>query len=102
MAGHNTEFWTLTERALENSLARVPGVPKSLKPRLLNSYFELDAFPDARNTLKALKAAGHKTGILSNGSPNMLDGAVAGAKMRGELDAVLSVDVFLFCFFFFF
>ena len=83
---------TLTERALDYALARVPGIPKALKPRLLNSYFELDAFPDARDTLKALKAAGHKTGILSNGSPNMLDGCVDGAKVRGELDAVLSVD----------
>jgi 2-haloacid dehalogenase len=93
MAGHYTDFWTLTERALDYSLARVPTIPKSLKPRLLNSYFELDAFPDARATLKALKAAGHKTGILSNGSPNMLDGCVDGANVRGELDAVLSVDV---------
>ncbi|MBS0536924.1 MAG: haloacid dehalogenase type II [Proteobacteria bacterium] len=93
MAGHYTDFWTLTGRALDYAMARVPGVPKALKPRLLNSYFELDAFPDARDTLKALKGAGHKTGILSNGSPNMLDGCVDGAKMRGELDAVLSVDV---------
>jgi 2-haloacid dehalogenase len=92
LAGHYTEFWTLTERALDFALARVPSVPKSLKPRLMDSYFQLDAFPDARAALKALKAAGHKTGILSNGSPQMLDGAVDGAKLRGELDAVLSVD----------
>ena len=92
LAGHYTEFWTLTERALDYALARVPTVPKSLKPGLLESYFQLDAFPDARAALKALKAAGHNTGILSNGSPKMLDGAVDGAGLRGELDAVLSVD----------
>lgn len=92
LAGHYTEFWTLTERALDYALARVPSVPKALKPRLMDSYFQLDAFPDARVALKALKAAGHKTGILSNGSPKMLDGAVDGANLRGELDAVLSVD----------
>ncbi len=35
---------------------------------------------------------GHKTGILSNGSPAMLKGAVDGAGLGGDLDAVLSVD----------
>jgi 2-haloacid dehalogenase len=93
LAGHYADFWTLTERALDYSLARVPSVDKALKQKLLDAYFELDAFPDARTALRALKDAGHKTGILSNGSPNMLKGAVDGAKLGGELDAVLSVDV---------
>jgi len=93
LAGHYTDFWALTGRALDFSLARVPSVPKTLKPQLLDAYFKLDAFPDARVALRALKAKGHKTGILSNGSPNMLKGAVDGAGIGGDLDAVLSVDV---------
>ncbi|MGH6663843.1 MAG: haloacid dehalogenase type II [Pseudolabrys sp.] len=93
LAGHYMDFWTLTERALDFSLARVPSVPKALKPQLLEAYFKLDAFPDARTALRALKAKGHKTGILSNGSPNMLKGAVDGAAIGADLDAVLSVDV---------
>ena len=93
LAGHYADFWTLTERALDYSLARVPSVDKALKPKLLEAYFKLDAFPDARAALHALKAKGHKTGILSNGSPNMLKGAVDAAGIGGELDAVLSVDV---------
>jgi 2-haloacid dehalogenase len=92
LAGHYADFWTLTERALDFSLARVPSVPKTLKPQLLDAYFKLDAFPDARAALRALKAKGNKTGILSNGSPNMLKGAVDGAGLGGDLDAVLSVD----------
>ena len=60
--------------------------------KLLDAYFQLDAFPDARAALAALKAKGHKTGILSNGSPNMLKGAVDAAGIGGDLDAVLSVD----------
>jgi 2-haloacid dehalogenase len=92
LAGHYAEFWTLTERALDFSLARVPSVPKALKPQLLDAYFKLDAFSDARAALRALKAKGNKTGILSNGSPNMLKGAVDGAGLGGDLDAVLSVD----------
>lgn len=93
LAGHYADFWTLTERALDFSLARVPSAPKALKPKLLDAYFKLDAFPDARAALRALKAKGHKTGILSNGSPDMLKGAVDNAGLDGDLDAVLSVDV---------
>jgi 2-haloacid dehalogenase len=93
LAGHYVDFWTLTGRALDFALARVPSVPKSLRASLLDAYFKLDAFPDARAALRALKAAGHKTGILSNGSPDMLKGAVDNAGIGGDLDAVLSVDV---------
>jgi 2-haloacid dehalogenase len=93
LAGHYADFWALTERALDYALARVPSVPKTLKGGLLEAYFKLDAFPDARAALRALKAKGHQTGILSNGSPNMLKGAVDAAGVGGDLDAVLSVDV---------
>lgn len=93
LAGHYVDFWTLTERALDFALARVPSVPASLKPSLLDAYFKLDAFPDARLALRALKEGGNKTGILSNGSPNMLKGAVDAAGVGADLDAVLSVDV---------
>ena len=93
LAGKYEEFWTLTERALDFALARVPSVDKSLKPQLLDAYFKLDAFCDARAALRALKEKGHKTGILSNGSPAMLSGAVEAADIGGDLDAVLSVDV---------
>ena len=92
LAGHYTDFWMLTERALDYALASVPDVDRSLKPALLDSYFKLDAFPDARTALKALKAKGHKTGILSNGSPAMLKAAVDAAAIGADLDAVLSVD----------
>lgn len=92
LAGHYVDFWTLTQRALDYALARVPSVPVSLRDDLLNAYFKLDAFPDARPALRDLKAAGHQTGILSNGSPDMLSSAVENAGLSGDLDAVLSVD----------
>jgi len=92
LGGHYKDFWTLTEQALDYALARVPSVDKALRPKLLDAYFQLDAFPDARTTLRALKDKGHKTGILSNGSPKMLQAAVDAAGIGGDLDAVLSVD----------
>jgi 2-haloacid dehalogenase len=90
LAGRYVDFWTLTERALDFTFARFPSVDKSLKPKLLDAYLELDAFPDARAALRDLKARGEATAILSNGTPKMLAAAVAAAKI--ELDAVLSVD----------
>ena len=93
LAGRYVDFWQLTERALDFALERVPSVDKALKPKLLDAYFTLDAFQDARAALRALKQAGMKTGILSNGSPAMLKGAVDTAGIGADLDAVLSVDV---------
>lgn len=93
LAGHYADFWTLTERALDFALARVPAVDNALKSKLLDAYFQLDAFPDARAALRALKNKGHRTGILSNGSPKMLKAAVDAAQIGADLDAVLSVDV---------
>ena len=92
LAGQYVDFWELTQRALDFALARTPSVSRVLKPQLLDAYFKLGAFPDARTTLRRLKQAGHRTGILSNGSPAMLNGAVEAAGIGGDLDAVLSVD----------
>jgi 2-haloacid dehalogenase len=92
LAGRYEDFWTLTTRALDYALARFPSVPDALRQRLLDAYFELDAFADSAPCLAALKNRGARTAILSNGSPRMLSAAVAGAKLEGLLDAVLSVD----------
>jgi len=92
LAGRYEDFWTLTERALDFALARFPAVDRALKPKLMDAYRTLDAFPDAGAALRALKARGIRTAILSNGSPAMLAAAVAAAGLGGDLDAVLSVD----------
>src|SRR5215216_2982590 len=91
-AGHYVDFWTLTERALDYAFARYPSVDRALRADLLECYFKLDAFPDARAALRALKGSGRETAILSNGSPKMLSGAVDAAAIGADLDAVLSVD----------
>jgi 2-haloacid dehalogenase len=92
LMGRYESFWTLTERALDFAFARFPKIDRKLRAKLLEAYFKLDAYPDARPTLTDLKAAGFATSILSNGSADMLAAAVAGAGLRGLLDHVLSVD----------
>jgi 2-haloacid dehalogenase len=92
LAGRYLDFWTLTEHALDFAFARFPNLDRALRPQLLDAYWTLGAFPDARAALRELKARGATTAILSNGSPQMLAAAVEGAALGGDLDAVLSVD----------
>lgn len=92
LAGQYIDFWTLTQRALDYAFARMPSVDAALRPQLLDAYLKLDAYPDARVAVAALKARGLATAILSNGSPRMLDSAVAASGLAPLLDAVLSVD----------
>ncbi len=86
-------FERLTERALDYALARFRIGDAGLRLSLLDSYKKLDAYPDARTALAALKSANFITGILSNGSPEMLEAAVTNAGIGSTLDHVLSVDV---------
>ena len=92
LAGHYVDFWTLTERALDFALARVPSIDRSLRAHLLNAYLKLEAFPDVGATLAELKARGDRLAILSNGSPDMLASAVEASGLGPLLEAVLSVD----------
>ncbi len=92
LADRYLDFWSLTQQALDHAFARVPSADRRLRGKLLEAYRQLDAFADARATLKQLKRRGHRTAILSNGSPDMLEAAVAAAGLGTDLDFVLSVD----------
>ncbi|TMJ29298.1 MAG: haloacid dehalogenase type II [Alphaproteobacteria bacterium] len=92
LADRYLDFWSLTQQALDHAFARVPSADRRLRGKLLEAYRQLDAFADARATLKQLKRRGDRTAILSNGSPDMLEAAVAAAGLGTDLDFVLSVD----------
>mgnify|MGYP002717983907 CR=1 FL=1 len=91
LCGRYAPFWTLTERALDFALARHPDVDAGVRDALLEAYRSLDAYGEVPDTLDALRRAGLKTAILSNGDPAMLDAAVTAAGLSGRLDAVLSI-----------
>jgi 2-haloacid dehalogenase len=88
----HVDFWQVTGDALDFALETLVIDKPGLRDRLMQLYLTLDPFPEVPALLSALKAAGLKTAILSNGSPAMLDAVVAGAKLKGLLDAVLSVE----------
>lgn len=86
------DFWQVTGEALDFSLASLKIDDANLRQRLMDLYLQLDCYPEVPEVLKTLKSAGMRTAILSNGSPKMLDAAVANAGIGDHLDAVISVD----------
>jgi len=92
LEGHHADFWQLTGDALDFALEALQLGDAGLRHRLMNLYLTLDAYPEVPGVLKRLRDAGLRTAILSNGSPAMLEAAVANAGIGDLLDAVLSVE----------
>ncbi|WP_299614833.1 haloacid dehalogenase type II [uncultured Tateyamaria sp.] len=93
ITGAHTDFWQVTQEGLDWALERngLDG-DTALRARLLALYWELQAYAEVPAMLHALKGAGMNTAILSNGSPDMLNGAVQSAGISDVLDDCLSVE----------
>ena len=92
VTGDHTDFWTVTQDGLDWAMEATGLTDPVLRERLLALYWELSAYPEVPEMLARLKTGGRKTAILSNGSPDMLDGAVQSAGIGEYLDTVLSVE----------
>jgi 2-haloacid dehalogenase len=92
LQGRHADFWQVTGDALDYVLASMAIDDRALRERLMALYLTLEVFPEVPAMLARLKRAGMTTAILSNGSPRMLEAAVAGARLDGLLDHVLSVE----------
>lgn len=89
----HADFWDVTQDGLDWAMeAAGLAADAALRQRLLDLYWQLQAFPEVPAMLNTLKSAGMNTAILSNGSPAMLDGAVQSAGLGDVLDDVLSVE----------
>lgn len=87
------DFRAITEDALVFAIKKLGlEAPGSAIARLMGQYDRLTAFPENLAVLAGLKADGHGLAILSNGTPGMLDSAIAAAGMEGIFEHVLSVD----------
>lgn len=93
VTGAHTSFWEVTQNGLDWALEKTGHAgDAALRERLLALYWELQAYSEVPDMLAALKEAGLSTAILSNGSPEMLEGAVKSAGITALLDTVLSVE----------
>jgi len=87
-----TDFWRVTGDGLDYALAAHDIDNPDIRQRLMDLYLTINAYPDAVATLQKLKDAGYATGILSNGSPDMLAAAVKNSGLAPLLDEVMSVE----------
>jgi 2-haloacid dehalogenase len=92
LAGRYRDFWELTKESLDHALAAHGVRDEPLAASLLDAYLKLDLYPEAPEVLEALHAGGIACGVLSNGSPMMLERLIKSAVLDHLLDRVLSVD----------
>ena len=89
--GEHRDFAAVTADALDWSMEKMGLSDPALRERLLKLYDTLPPYPEAADTLAALRGAGQSTAILSNGTPAMLRAAVEASGLEG-FDAILSVE----------
>ncbi|MBN7787501.1 haloacid dehalogenase type II [Ponticoccus gilvus] len=92
VTGDYVPFWEVTKDGLDWAMDRAGLDDMELRERLLALYWELPAYREVPFVLAQLKARGKACAILSNGSPDMLEGAVESAGLGEFLQANLSVE----------
>ena len=93
LMGRHRDFWLVTEDALAYAARSLElDLTAARRTRLMDAYLTLEAFPDVRPGLEALRARGVRLAILSNGEPRMLEAAARSAGIDTLLDTIISVE----------
>jgi 2-haloacid dehalogenase len=92
LMGVHADFWHVTGDALDYALDTHGIDELGLRDELMSLYLKLDAYPDVKDAVAAVRQRSRQTAILSNGSPSMLDSAVRHAGLDKLFDLVLSVE----------
>ena len=93
VTGAHADFWKVTCDGLDWALEDAGlGEDEPLKARLLDLYWKLASYPEVPQMLCDLKTLGLKTAILSNGTSQMIEGAMKAAGISDLVQAVLSVE----------
>jgi 2-haloacid dehalogenase len=91
LMGRYEDFWAVTEAALRFAVRRLGLTAGEDEIRaLMEAYLSLRTFPEVTAALARL--GGAPLGMLSNGSPRMLEAAVRSSGLAGVFQHVLSVD----------
>ena len=85
-------FDVITEEALTFAMRVLAIDQPKLYDILMPIYRSPNCFADVKATLQALKAKGVQTGILSNGTPSMLQAGIANTGLTDVIDPIISVD----------
>jgi 2-haloacid dehalogenase len=92
LSDRHADFWQVTGDALDFAMDSLQLDDRKLRDRLMDRYLGLSAFPEVPETLQQLKNGGMKLGILSNGTPAMLESAARNAGIASMFDEVISVE----------
>ena len=85
------DFWQVTEDSLDKSLLAFK-IDPNMRSELLNLYKILNTFPEVKEVLKNLKEKKYKISILSNGTPDLLDGLVKSNNLEKMFDDIFSIE----------
>jgi 2-haloacid dehalogenase len=93
-AGEYEDFWKITRNALTYAAEALKiDLSAEQADAVMDAYLHLQAWPDARPALDALRQSGLRLGFLSNFTPAMLEAAIESAGLQGYFDQVLSTDL---------
>ena len=85
------DFWQITEDSLDKSMKAFK-IDPSMKNELLNLYKILSPFPEVPQVLKKLKEKNYKLGILSNGTPTLLNKLIKNNNLDNIFDDIFSIE----------
>jgi len=85
LMNRHKDFWQVTEDSLDKSM-KAYEIDSSMRNELLNLYKVLSPFPEVPEVLKRLKEKNYKLGILSNGTPSLLNELVKSNNLDNIFD----------------
>lgn len=93
LAGQYVDFMQATEESLVFATEQLGlELSEESRRRLMSSYMNLSTWPDAVESVKALREAGLRLVFLSNMTEPMLSAGLEKADLTGDFEAVFSTD----------
>lgn len=94
ITGRHEDFFAVTGDALAYAAQAMKlDLPPEKRERLMNAYLSLTPWPDTRDALRRLKAAGVRVITIANFSGRMLRANAEGAGLADYFDELLSTEV---------
>jgi len=93
LMGRYADFWQVSEEALAFAARQLElDLPAAQRDPLMQSFLSLDAWPDVRPALLALREAGVRLAFLSNFTARTLEAASRSAGITDLMEPPLSTD----------
>lgn len=93
LGGRYADFWSATRDALvfaADSL-KLP-MTDDQRDSLMQGYLRLNAWPDVKTALQILRSRGLRLALLSNATPEILEGGIHAAGLQNLFEHVISTD----------